>query len=355
VLDNGRLRVVVDEHGLITSLRDLDHDREVLPPGMVANLLQLHPDLPVRWDAWDVDTYYRNTGRDLVDLDRLEVNGPDAAGVVTVRVERTFGASSVVQSICLAPGTRRLDLAVDVDWREREKFLKVALPIDVHTDHAAYETQFGHVTRPTHENTSWEAAKFEVCAHRWVHVGESGYGVAVVNDSTYGHDVRREPRAGGGTSTVVRLSLLRAPRFPDPETDQDRHSLRYALVPGASIADAVAEGYLINLPLRVVAGGATVEPVVRLEGPGTGSVIVEAVKLADDRSGDVVVRLYESIGGRAQVRLVPGFEASEVTETDLLERPVAPLALAASLVEASGSADLRLRPFQVVTLRLRPA
>ena len=353
VLDNGRLRVTIDGRGLVTSVRDLDHDREVLPPGRAANLLQLHPDLPVQWDAWDVDAYYRRTGVDLVELDSLEVTEPDEAGAVTARVTRSFGASTVAQDITLQPGVRRLDLAVDVDWREQEKFLKVALPIDVHADRAAYETQFGHVYRATHENTTWEAAKFEVCAHRWVHVGEPGYGVAVVNDATYGHDVRRERREGGGTSTTIRLSLLRGPRFPDPEADQDRHVLRYALVPGATISDAVREGYAINLPVRRVAGAATIEPVISIDGPGADAVVVEAVKLADDRSGDVVVRLYESLGGRAAARLVPGFATTSVVETDLLERPVEPLAMTEP--PEDGAVELRLRPFQVVTLRLRPA
>ena len=354
VLDNGRLRVRIDERGLVTSVRDLDHDREVLPPDRVANLLQLHPDLPVEWDAWDVDAYYQRTSIDLVELDSLEVLEPVAGGVVTVRVRRSFGGSTVVQDISISPGALRVDFTVDVDWREHEKFLKAAMPIDVHADRAAYETQFGHVFRPTHVNTSWEAAKFEVCAHRWVHVGEPGYGVAVVNDATYGHDVRREARAGGGTSTTVRLSLLRGPRFPDPEADQDRHVLRYALVPGASIADAVREGYAINLPERRGAGSATIDPLVRMAGPNADAVVVEAIKPADDRSGDVVVRLYESLGGRAEVAMVAGFELADVTETDLLERPVEPLATAGSSAE-DRSVGLRLRPFQIVTLRLRPA
>jgi len=177
--------------------------------------------------------------------------------------------------------------------------------------------------------------------------------VAVVNDATYGHDVRREPRAGGGTSTTLRLSLLRAPRFPDPAADQDRHVLRYALVPGASVADAVREGYAINLPERRVPGGGDVDPVVRLEGPGAEAVVVEAVKLADDRSGDVVVRLYESLGGRARVRLVASFDLAEVTETDLLERRVERAALDESATATS--VRLSLRPFQIVTLRLAPA
>ncbi|WP_166353176.1 glycoside hydrolase family 38 C-terminal domain-containing protein [Phytoactinopolyspora limicola] len=358
VLDNGRLRVTVDGHGLLTSVRDLDAGREVLAPGQAANLLQIHPDFPNMWDAWDVDRFYRNTVTDLVDADQVSVVASGDDGAATVRVDRVFGDSSAVQTITLAPGARRLDLTVDVDWHEREKFLKVAFPLDVHSRHASYETQFGHHDRPTHENTSWEAMKFEVCAHRFVHVAEPGYGVALVNDSTYGHDVRREARAGGGTSTTVRLSLLRAPRFPDPETDQGRHVLAYALVPGADLADAVREGAAINLPERVVPGHRAVAPAVRV---ASGTAVITAVKLADDRSGDVVVRLYEATGGRSVARLTTGFPVAEVAETDLLERPVEPLALLGDADDdgerdgGSGDVTLNLRPFQVVTLRFRPA
>ena len=338
VLDNGLLRVVIDERGLLVSVWDKQAGREVLAgPG---NLLQLHPDLPNRWDAWDVDSFYRNKVTDIVGVDEI------VATAQGVRVTRSFGASKVVQEISLPPGERRVELRVEVDWYEREKFLKVAFPVDVHTDRAAYETQFGHLYRPTHENTSWEAAKFEVCAHRWVRLGEPGYGVAVANDSTYGHDLRRGLRPGGGTFTTVRLSLLRAPRFPDPDTDQGRHEMRYALVPGASIADAVASGYQMNLMVRRVSGGGAVAPLVE-----TGdSAIVEAVKLADDRSGDVVVRLYESLGRRCRTRLSAGFAVRKVTETDLLERPKATDAL---LSWDEGGAELSLRPFQIVTLRLQ--
>jgi alpha-mannosidase len=358
VLDNGVLRVVVDASGLVTSVLDLAADREVLAPGCPANLLQIHPDLPNRWDAWDVDSFYRNRVTDLIEVAGMGLVTDGRSGAATVRVVRRFGRSQAVQQITLAPGARRLDLRVDVDWYEREKLLKVAFPIDVHTDRAAYEIQFGHLYRPTHENTSWEAARFEVYAHRWVHVAEPGYGVAVVNDSTYGHDVRREARPGGATTTTVRLSLLRAPTCPDPETDQGSHTLRYALVPGATVADAVREGYEINLPERRVSGGAPVSPLVRVE--GGDAVVVEAVKLADDRSGDVVVRLYESLGGRASIRLVPGFPVAGAVETDLLERETQPDATAPDATAPDATATgtgiaLRLRPFQIVTLRLRPA
>ncbi|MBP2336068.1 alpha-mannosidase [Saccharothrix coeruleofusca] len=339
VLDNGLLRIVVDERGLVTSILDLDADREALPPGAVANQLQLHPDLPNDWDAWDVDSFYRNTRVDLVATTAVEVERWAGAEAV-VRVDRAFGSSRVSQRLRLGAGQRRLDVDTEVDWHEAEKLLKVAFPLDVHADRSAAEIQFGHVHRPVHANTSWDAAKFEICAHRWLHVGEPGYGFAVVNDSTYGHDVTRH-RDAHGSGTTVRLSLLRAPRFPDPHADQGVHRMSYALVVGADIADAVREGYRANLPPREVTGSGTVAPLVSVDDP---AVVVEAVKLADDRSGDVVVRLYESLGGRATTRLTTSFPVAAVRVTDLLERPLDDA--------AADLAELRLRPFQVLTLRL---
>jgi alpha-mannosidase len=219
----------------------------------------------------------------------------------------------------------------------------------VRADRSAAETQFGYVYRPTDTNTSWEAAKYEICAHRYLHVAEPGFGVALVNDSTYGHDVTRTVRADGGTTTTVRLSLLRAPRYPDPETDQGVHRMRFALVPGADLADATREGYRLNLPERRVPGEAVVEPLVRVDGDtNADGVVISAVKLADDGSGDVVVRLYEAIGARAAVRLGLGFAASAVTGTDLLERPFED---GPAPVLDGTSVELALRPFQVVTMR----
>jgi len=262
---------------------------------------------------------------------------------------RRFGKSTATQTITLAPGARRVDLAVEVDWHETETFLKVAFPLDVRADRSAAETQFGHVFRNTHSNTSWDAARFEICAHRWIHVGEPGWGAAVVNDSTYGHDVTSTVRPGdGGTTTTVRLSLLRAPRFPDPETDQGGHRFRYALVPGAAIGDAVRAGYRINLPARRQRGNAVVAPLVSVD---SDAVVVEAVKLADDRSGDVIVRLYESLGGRASATVTVDFPLAAAAGTDLLERV---LSASPTTADEAGAVVITLRPFEVVTLRLTP-
>jgi alpha-mannosidase len=347
VLSNGFVRVELDEHGLFASVRDLVTGREALAPGAPGNLLQLHPDLPGHWDAWDVGRHYRRVWTDLTTVESIRVV---AAGplVGAIEVRRAFGASRITQTVTVRAGSRRIDVHNDVDWHEREKFLKVAFPLDVHADRSAAEIQFGHVFRPTHTNTSWDAARFEVYAHRWVHVAEAGYGIGLLTDSTYGYDAGRGTRPDGGTTTTVRLSLLRAPRSPDPDADQGRHRFTYALLPGADLTATIAEAYALNLPLRVAtgAGGTVPGPLLRLDGTAAA---IEAVKLADDRSGDVVVRLYESLGGRASTRLHAGFPVARASVVDLLERPLAggPVPL-----DPDGAVPIELRPFQVLTVRL---
>ncbi|KFF59829.1 alpha-mannosidase [Cryobacterium sp. MLB-32] len=346
VLTNGLVAVTIDAHGLFSSVRDLVAEREVIPAGARGNLLQLHRDTPTQWDAWDIDEHYRRTVVDVTTADSVEVV-LDTPARVGVRVTRSVGDSRIVQEITLDAGSPAIDVHLAIDWHERQKLLKLAFPLDVHADRAASEIQFGHVYRPTHSNTSWDSARFETCAHRWVHVGEAGYGVAVANDSTYGHDIDRATDAFGRTSTTVRLSLLRAPLYPDPTSDQGTHAMRVSLRVGAGIPDAVAEGYRLNLPLRVVEGVAStsVEPMLRVDNP---AVVVEAVKLAEDRSGDVIVRVYEAHGSRARATVIRSFAAADAYETDLLERRIVP----ATVVSVDGATvSLELRPFQLVTLR----
>ncbi|WP_128375758.1 alpha-mannosidase [Streptomyces cavernae] len=345
VLDNGLVRVEIGEDGTLASVRDLRADREVLADQ--GNLLRLHTDLPNYWDAWDIDKHYQNRYTDLLDAESVTVT-EEGPLLGAIKVERAFGKGSrITQTITVRAGSPRIDIETDIDWHEAEKILKAAFPVDLRAPHSSAEIQFGHIQRPTHTNTSWEAARFEVSGHRWVHIGEPGYGVAVINDSTYGHDVSRTVREDGGTTTTVRLSLVRAPRIPDPEADQGRHRFTYALLPGATIGDAVAEGYALNLPLRVADAAGAQEPVVSVDGEG---VTVEAVKLADDESGDVVVRIYESRGGRARGVLRAGFPLAGAQVTDLLERPLERVE-----TDGNGGVDVELRPFQVLTLRLERA
>ncbi|WP_405801166.1 alpha-mannosidase [Streptomyces sp. NBC_01506] len=341
LLDNGLLRIHVDSAGLVRSALDLTADREAVAPGRAGNLLQLHRDDPARRSATSLDAR-RGAVRDLDTAASVEVtdSGPLLG---RIRVERGTGRSTITQRLTLTAGSRVLTIDTDVDWREQDTLLKAAWPLDVHAQNSRGEIQYGHVERPTHDNTSWDAARYEQWAHRWIHVGEHNWGVALASDATYGYDVSRHTRADAGTTTLVRLSLLRAAHSPDPHADRGPQHFRHTLRPGADVADAIFEGYALNLPLRPGPAAGRAEPLVTVDGP---DVVVEAVKLADDRSGDVVVRLYESRGGRARTTLTAGFPVTAVQETDLLEDPLSVRAY------TGRSVALTLRPFQILTLRL---
>ncbi|NKX56779.1 alpha-mannosidase [Arthrobacter mobilis] len=353
ILSNRWLQVAVDGHGLLSSIVHRATGRELIPAGQRANVLQLFRDTPNQWDAWNLDAHYDASPTELRSAGAVDVGaGPPARA--SLRISRSFGASQVVQTVGLAADGPVLEIETTVDWHERQKLLKLAFPLDIHAERAASEIQFGHIFRPTHTNTSWDAARFETAGQRWVHVGEPGFGVAIVNDTVYGHDIRRigGPAAGGGAPfTRVRQSLLRAALYPDPGADQGTHTFRTWLVAGADIPGAVRAGYRLNLPLHRIDGvaGGSLEPLFTVDNP---AVVIEAVKLAQDRSGDVVVRLYEAHGGRAAAQVTAGFDYAQVQATDLLERPVEEGWLEAP---AARTAVVRLRPFQLATLRFRRA
>ncbi len=345
VLDNGIIRAVLDADGLLASLTDHATGREAIAPGARGNLLELHRDTPNQWDAWDIDEFYRRNVTALTAAQAIRLEHAGTSAVVVV--DRVAGSSPVTQRITLDAGSGSLTITTAVEWQESEKLLKLGFPLDVRADRSASETQFGHVFRPTHVNTSWEAAKFEICAHRWIHVAEPGYGVAISNAATYGHDVTRSVRnSDGGTTTSVRLSLLRAPKFPDPTSDRGHQELTVTIRPGAGIAEAVEEGYRTNLVPRLVKGTHGAEPLFAVDNP---ALVIEAVKLAEDGSGDVVVRLYESLGQRSAGVLTANFPVTAVQATDLLERIIEAPGVNAAAAEQS--VELLLRPFQLVTLR----
>jgi alpha-mannosidase len=341
MLENELLRVTWDDDGLLTSIFDKEYRREVLAPGARGNLFQLHDDNPRDFDAWNVDIEYLEHRVDLTEVTLIAVveRDPLRAGV---RFVREFGDSTITQTLRLVSGSRRLDFDTHVDWHEHHKFLKVAFPVDVHASRATYEIQYGHIERPTHVNTSWDVARFEVCAHRWADLSEPGYGVALLNDCKYGYDIH---------GNVMRLSLLRSPGWPDPESDQGGHRFAYALFPhGGDLREAgvIAEAEAFNVPLvarPAEPGWAGARPlaasVVRADQP---NVTVEAVKKAD-REDALIVRVTEAWGTRGRVALSTTLPVMWVTRVDVLEREVAGVPC------VDGTVELELRPFEIVTLK----
>lgn len=344
VLENAHTRAVIDADGLLTGLTG-PSGRDAIPRGERAAILRLHPDHPDKWDAWDIDEHYRARA---VDLDRaVSIDATVSEGTGEVTASRRIGESRITQILRLGPDSAGIEVELRIDWREKHRLLRMYVPLEVHADVTRAEIQFGHVTRPTHTNTSWDRARFEVVAQRWIHVAEAAYGVAIANDSTYGHSVERGISADGAVVTTVGLSVLRAPTFPDPDADQGHHVLRFRIRPEATLTHAAEEGHALDRALRAIRGGAEVRPLVA---SSNDAVRVATVKLAEDASENLIVRIHESSGGRQTTTLSFGVPFSAIDEVDLIERPV-PEALHCADTD---TLELALRPFQILTLRCRP-
>ncbi len=346
-LENRFLRVELNDAGDIVRVYDKVNGREVIPPGAIANQFQAFEDRPLDWDAWDVDIFYEEimwTAEPASEIRVVEA-GPLRA---TLEIHRRILDSPYVQRISLAYNSPRVDVDTRIDWRERHVFLKVAFPVDILSPQATYEIQWGHVERPTHRNTSWDWARFEVVGHKWVDLSEGDYGVSLLNDCKYGHDVR---------GNVIRLSLLRSPTMPDPEADQGEHRFTYSLFPHAGPLGpaTLAQAYALNDPILVhtveaggtpPAGQTAVEPGRSLVSVDRENVVIETVKWAEDGEG-IIVRLYEARRTRGPIALRAAVPIGEAWRTNLLEENQHPLEVEGGVVR------LNVRPFEIVTVRLR--
>lgn len=336
LLENALLRVELDSQGDILRIFDKTRQREVLAaPG---NQWQAFEDRPLDWDAWDVDIFFDDTVWQSEPATRIEVleQGPLVA---SLEIERQIRSSRYRQRIRLAYNSARLDFETWIDWRERHTLLKVAFPVEVRSAAASYGIQWGAVERPTHRNTSWDWARFEVCAHRWADLSEGDYGVSLLSNSQYGYDVR---------DNVLRLSLLRGATWPDPEADQGEHHFTYSLLPhtGRWGTSTICQGYLLDIPVFVFAStGAPAEPGLHLVRTDVPWAVIETVKPAQDGRG-LIVRLYESQQCRGPVRLSTGFALGQAFLCDLMEENEEPLEVESHFLQ------VELKPFQIVTLRL---
>jgi alpha-mannosidase len=349
LLENKYLRVELNAAGDIIHIFDKAARRDVLPVGAIANQFLAFEDRPMFWDAWDVDIFYddKQWTADPASSVRVVDAGPLRA---TLEVQRRILHSTYTQRISLNYNSPRLDFDTTIDWRERHILLKVAFPVEVLSPVATYEIQWGNVQRPTHRNTSWDWARFETCAQKWVDLSEGGYGVSLLNDCKYGHDIR---------DNVMRISLLRSPTLPDPEADQGEHHFSYSLLPheGNWNEHTIAAAYALNDPLVVYPVGAQKQagdagsirpiPLIVANQP---NIVIETIKWAEDGNG-LIVRLYESQRHRGPVTLSTNFALSSAWHTNLLEHNQEELAVTGNGQQIT----IGVHPFEIVTLRLIPA
>ncbi|HET8587186.1 MAG TPA: glycoside hydrolase family 38 C-terminal domain-containing protein, partial [Candidatus Limnocylindria bacterium] len=335
VLENDLLRVVIGADGTLQSITDKAANREVLAGR--ANQLWAYIDRPRAWDAWDIDETYEVIGMEITDVDKIEAveDGPLRAAI---RVSRTWRSSTFTQTYRLLAGSRRLDIVNDIDWHERLVLVRALFPVEVHAHEATFETMYGVVRRATHRNTSWEQAKFEASAHRFVDLSEPSYGVALLNDAKYGHSAH---------GNVLGISLVRGPLHPDPMADEGEHHFTYSLFPheGDWVAGKVTrEARALNSPLVAVSAGngKSADPFVVNEGLELG---LGALKQAHDRKG-IVLRVYEPHGDRGVATLRFAKAPKSVRRVNLLEEDVDD----GKLEVKKGAVTLDVRPFEVLSL-----
>lgn len=339
-LENDRWSVKIDGNGNITSITSVeDPSLEFIAPGKLANLFQLFDDHPLFWEAWDIEPFMLETVTNLTKADSVEVveNGPVRIAIETVR---TFGKSKIRQRISLGP-TPGIRFDTWVDWHESRKMLKVAFPLNVVSQRATFEIQLGHVERPTHRNTSWDAAKTEVCAQKWADMSETGHGVALLNQGKYGHDVYEN---------MLRLSLLRSPKAPDPECDMGSHFFSYVVYPHfdtVTQSDTVASAYAFNAEPRVVpveAGSGIAASTPRFVTCGSRNLVVETVKKSEDGEF-LLVRAYECHGARGSTEISTALPIKNAWLSDLNEVPIGAL-----VVTDDHHVSVDYKPFEIVTL-----
>ncbi|GAB4577025.1 MAG: alpha-mannosidase [Roseibium sp.] len=334
-LENAELRAEFDSTGRVVSLVDKTTARELLAGP--ANRLMAFRDRPAQFDAWDIDPTYKDQMWEIDELQRVDVveTGPYRAAL---RLEWAYERSRIVQVISLSAGARELEVDCHIDWAEPHTLVKAAFPLALKTNASIAETQFGHVTRASHSNTSWDRAKFELPMLRWVAMAEGDFGLALFNDCKYGYDAE---------DATLRLTLLRAPTWPWDGADIGVHRFRYAMALHRGIAELPARAEAFNHPARLLRGGtgaaADLEGIVSLD---SDAVALEAVKPAED--GDaIILRLWERRGARTCIRLRFDPCITAVAVADLLEAPQEQVTL-----DARHEAELDLTPFQIVTLRL---
>ncbi len=340
-IENDAWSVRFDSNGNISSVISLEDRTEFIEKGKIANLFQIFEDKPLFWSAWDVDAFALETGKDLVKSERFEIveTGPVR---VAAEIEKRIGMSVIKQRISLGP-TPGIRFDTRVDWRESDKMLKVAFPVAVNSPRATFEIQFGNVERPTHRNTSWDIARFEVCAHKWIDLSEGDHGVALLNDCKYGHDV---------LGNVMRLTLLRSPKAPDPTADMGIHRFSYVLMPhfGAyNWANVVSAAYSLNAKTHAqlldVRAGAEEDSLDQFIASNDRNIIIEAVKKAED-SEAIIVRAYEAHNARGVAEIYCSKPLRRAALCDMMENELQTVDI------ADGGIRFAYKPFEILTFKL---
>ena len=340
--ENDFLRIKFNEEGNIVSLFDKRAEREVLKEGTLGNRLQAFEDKPMEYSNWDIDIYYKEKMWNVDDVQSIEVveEGPVRS---TLRIERKFLESTIVQNIYIYRDLDRIDFNSYVDWKEHEVLLKTSFPIDLNATEATYEIQYGNVKRPTHSNTSWDEARFEVCGQKWADLSEGDFGVSLLNNCKYGHDIQ---------DGDMRLTLLKSGTHPWTETDQEEHFFTYSIYPHRGTwkeAHTVQKAYELNQPLYTKVcekHEGILEDALGLVKVNKDNIMIEVIKKAED-TDHLIIRMYEFFNSRTKATLEFSMEIEEAFECNLMERNLEEAKFEGEKIEFT------INPFEIKTFKVK--
>ncbi len=337
VLENDLVRYEFDNNGFIYSAYDKEANKQILAAGQKGNVLSLYEDRPLNWDAWDIDIFYE---KQLLENAQLESRNWLCSGAVRQGIKQSFkiGNSKITQKIYLTSNSKRLDFETDVDWQEDHKMLRVSFGVNVYSDTATFEIQYGHVRRNTHRNTSWDMAKFEVAGHRFADLSDRQYGVALLNDCKYGYKI---------LENIIDLNLLRSPTVPDPKADRGKHKFTYCLLPHNNEmieSDVLSEAAQLNQELASFTGIGKKEIIFPFS-LDNEDVVLEVIKKAEKEDA-FIVRLYEPRGKQALVNLGVNVPNAKIFKADLMENELKELEMINECV------SLQFAPFEIKTVKV---
>lgn len=339
-IENDFFRLVLDEKGTFTSIFDKRNNREVLKKGERGNVITAYEDYPREYDNWEISSYYTEKHWEADQVEKVEIlNEGERAGL---KVTKKFKNSTIVQNIYLYNNIDKIDFETNIDWKESHLILKTAFPVDVNTNKATYDIQFGSVERPTHKNTSWDAARFEVCAHKYCDLSEYGYGVSLMNDCKYGHAIH---------DGVMSLTMLKCGTFPDPDADKCEHNFTYSLYPHAGDyreAGTIQKAYDLNIPMlckKVGENKGTLQNEYSFFTVDQDNVIFETAKKAE-KEDTIILRGCEYYNKRTTANVKFGFDIKKAYLCDMLENNIEELNVTDNTV------TLDFKPFEINTIKI---
>ncbi|WP_319024432.1 alpha-mannosidase [Paraclostridium bifermentans] len=327
-----------NEYGQLTSIYDKENKREVLAKGERGNVLQMFEDKPMAHEAWDIDIFYQEKMREVKDLQSIELI-EDGNIKAVIRFKYKYMNTTISQDMIVYANSNRIDFKTNVDWREKKQLLKVAFVVDIRSTMATYDVQFGNVKRPTHWNTSWDRARFESVAQQWVDLSERNYGVSLLNNCKYGHDIK---------DNVMRLTLLKSATHPDPVQDQGEQNFTYSLLPHSGDfidGNTVKHAYELNQPLRAIKGMLKSEVKKQLFKFNDANILVDAIKKAEDEDM-IIIRFHDYSGSRQNVSIDSDYEITGWMETNLMEKPIENL-------RNENSINVVVSPYEIKTLMIK--